>query len=384
MIILTRRRFLQLTTGSILGSVAAVHLNAYGYAFADAPRIEAAAPPAPFGRVATYGVDIRTDPSVKGKLVRTAKRDEVLPLIEQVVGEAVMSHNDIWFKTTDGYTYSSWVQPVFETRNKPRPELLKQPFWGQVTFPYSETHWTPDDLSKRGVRLYYSSIYRVIGAVQDTNHKWWYQLAEGVTFGPGPYVPAEQIRPLLPDDLTPLSTDIAKKHIEVDLSKQLLTAFEDDQPVMTTRVASGYGSNFTPQGDHRVLFKNPTSRMIGGAGVDYYDLPGVPFPTYITRSAVAIHGAYWHNDFGRPRSHGCLNVPAAVALWAWRWTEPYAPYEMYRYHTPNVAKATLVQVRGKGLNVNAPAPIAPAVSAPAIAAPAVSAPKAGLGAPAGP
>ncbi len=361
MVILTRRRFLQLTAGSVLGSVAAIHLNTFGYAFADAPRIESAAPPSALGRVATYGVDIRNDPSTKGKLVRAAKRDEVLPLIEQVVGEATMSHNDIWFKTTEGYMYSSWVQPVFETPNKPRPDLTK-PFWGQITFPYSETHWVPDAAAKRGVRLYYSSIYRVVDALQDANQKWWYQLAEGVTFGPGPYVPAEQIRPILPDDLTPLDTDIAKKHIEVDLSKQLLVAYEDDEPVLTTRVASGYGSNFTPQGDHRVLYKNPTSRMIGGIGADYYDLPGVPFPTYITRSAVAIHGAYWHNDFGRPRSHGCLNVPAAVALWAWRWTEPFAPYEAYRYSTPNLAKATLVMVRGKGLNVTPPAPVAPKVS----------------------
>lgn len=357
MIILTRRRFLQLTTGSVLGTAAAVHLNSFGYAFADSPRLEAAAPPAPFGRVATYGVDIRQDPSRAGKLVRTAKRDEVIPLIEQIPGEAVMAHNDIWFKTTDGYMYSSWVQPVYETRNKPRPELLNEPFWGQITFPFSVTRWAPDDSAKAGVRLYYSSIYRVVAAKQDANQKWWYQLAEGVTFGPGPYVPAEQVRPILPEDLTPLSTDISKKHIEVDLSQQMLTAFEDDEPVLSTRVASGYGTNFTPQGNHRVLYKNPTSRMIGGQGTDYYDLPGVPFPTYITPSAVAIHGAYWHNDFGRPRSHGCLNVPAPIAIWTWRWTEPHAPYEIYRYYTPNVAKATEVIVRGKGINIYAPAPV---------------------------
>ncbi len=363
MIILTRRRFLQLAAGSVLGAAAAIHLNTHGYAYAWSPKLDPSAPPAPFGRVATYGVDIRKDPTSKSALIRTAKRDEILKLVEQLPGEAMMKHNDIWFQTDEGYCYSSWVQPVYETRNKVHPELAKGHFWGQVTFPYIDSRWTPDANARAGVRLYYSSVYRVIDAKQDAQQNWWYQLAEGVTFGPGPYVPAEQIRPILPEDLTPLSTDISKKHMEVDLSQQLLTAYEDDQPVLTTRVASGYGSFFTPQGNHRVLYKNPTSRMIGGAGADRYDLPGVPFPTYITSSAVAIHGAYWHNDFGRPRSHGCLNVPAAIAIWAWRWTEPNAPYDIYRYHTPDIKKATEVIVRGKGINVQPPAPVAPKVAA---------------------
>jgi hypothetical protein len=68
--------------------------------------------------------------------------------------------------------------------------------------------------------------------------------------------------------------------------------------------------------------------MMGFLGrPDAYDLPGVPFCTYFTTSGAAIHGAYWHNDFGHPRSHGCVNVPADVAKWVYRWSMPVAAYE---------------------------------------------------------
>ncbi len=64
----------------------------------------------------------------------------------------------------------------------------------------------------------------------------------------------------------------------------------------------------TPRGEYELLRKSHTSYMIGGVGADHYDLPGVAFPSYFTRSAIAVHGTYWHNDYGRPRSHGCVNV----------------------------------------------------------------------------
>jgi lipoprotein-anchoring transpeptidase ErfK/SrfK len=194
------------------------------------------------------------------------------------------------------------------------------------------------------MRLYYTGVFRVIGAVLGKDEQWWYRLQDGITYTPGPYVPAAQVRRLDPTELTPITPEISAKKVEVHLKEQTLTAYEYDKPVMTSRVASGYGGFRTPSGTHKVLFKNPTARMIGGVGADFYDLPGVPFPTFITWSGVAIHGAYWHNDFGRPRSHGCLNVPAPVARWFWRWSSPIAPYEASVYYTPRGSAATTVIV----------------------------------------
>ena len=81
----------------------------------------------------------------------------------------------------------------------------------------------------------------------------------------------------------------------------------------------------TPLGEFNVLYKRHTRRMIG----DDYDLAGVAFPVYFTWSGVAIHGTYWHNDYGRRHSHGCINVSNYAAEWVFRWVNPQADYKTY-------------------------------------------------------
>jgi lipoprotein-anchoring transpeptidase ErfK/SrfK len=78
-----------------------------------------------------------------------------------------------------------------------------------------------------------------------------------------------------------------------------------------------------------VLYQRHTQRMIGGSGDDRYDLPGIAFPVYFTWSGVAIHGTYWHNDYGRRHSHGCVNVTNEAAQWVFRWTDPPVPYDQH-------------------------------------------------------
>jgi lipoprotein-anchoring transpeptidase ErfK/SrfK len=53
-----------------------------------------------------------------------------------------------------------------------------------------------------------------------------------------------------------------------------------------------------------------------------FDLPGVPWVLYITKSGISLHGTYWHNDYGRPRSHGCINLTPQASKWLFRWTTP--------------------------------------------------------------
>jgi lipoprotein-anchoring transpeptidase ErfK/SrfK len=66
--------------------------------------------------------------------------------------------------------------------------------------------------------------------------------------------------------------------------------------------------------------------MTGGYDdASIFDLPGVPWDTYITESGIAIHGTFWHNDFGAPHSHGCINLPPDAARWVYRWTSPAVP-----------------------------------------------------------
>jgi lipoprotein-anchoring transpeptidase ErfK/SrfK len=75
-----------------------------------------------------------------------------------------------------------------------------------------------------------------------------------------------------------------------------------------------------------------------------YDLPGVPWICYITEKGVAFHGTYWHNDYGRPHSHGCVNVPNDAAQWVFRWVEPKASYETYTQEAESKTGTRIVVV----------------------------------------
>lgn len=105
-----------------------------------------------------------------------------------------------------------------------------------------------------------------------------------------------------------------KKWIEIDISDQKLTAWQGDVPVFETIVSTGKPGWRTLPGTFAVYRKYEQTRMVG---VDY-DTPDVPWTMYYS-GGFAIHGAYWHNNFGTPVSHGCVNlrVPEAKALYEW-------------------------------------------------------------------
>jgi lipoprotein-anchoring transpeptidase ErfK/SrfK len=71
---------------------------------------------------------------------------------------------------------------------------------------------------------------------------------------------------------------------------------------------------------------------------DGFDLPGVPWVSFITDDGMAFHGTYWHNNFGKARSHGCVNVPTPAAKWIYLWSLPSMPAgEVYLYNPPGTA-----------------------------------------------
>jgi lipoprotein-anchoring transpeptidase ErfK/SrfK len=131
-----------------------------------------------------------------------------------------------------------------------------------------------------------------------------------------------------PEEIAPLSPQVPEneKHIEIYLDRQLLLAFEWNLPVYAARVATGQKNYESPIGWFRTFHKRPTYHMTGGADdASVFDLPGVPWDSYITDTGVAIHGTYWHNDFGHPHSHGCINMAPQDAKWIYRWTLPTVP-----------------------------------------------------------
>lgn len=107
------------------------------------------------------------------------------------------------------------------------------------------------------------------------------------------------------------------KHIYVDLSTQNLYAYEGSEKIMQTLISSGKWGR-TPVGNYNIWIKLPVTRMAGGEGADAYDLPNVQWVMYFYKD-FGFHTAYWHNNFGHPMSHGCVNMRLidARALYAW-------------------------------------------------------------------
>ena len=120
-------------------------------------------------------------------------------------------------------------------------------------------------------------------------------------------------------------TTTNNKRIHIDLSKQRLYAYEGTTLIYDFPVSTGKW-NPTPTGDFRIWIWLRYTRMSGGTGADYYNLPNVPYTMYFYNDSTpkywgyGIHGAYWHNNFGHPMSHGCVNMKIEDAGKIFYWT----------------------------------------------------------------
>ncbi len=116
-----------------------------------------------------------------------------------------------------------------------------------------------------------------------------------------------------------------EKWIEVDLAKQELKAYEGNKVVFDFPISSGRWFP-TPKGTFNIWYKTRYQKMEGGSKDlgTYYNLPNVPNNMFFYQG-FAIHGAYWHNNFGHPMSHGCVNAPLAQAAQLFEWAGPVVP-----------------------------------------------------------
>lgn len=126
-----------------------------------------------------------------------------------------------------------------------------------------------------------------------------------------------------------------RKWVEVNISQERLWAYQGNTVVMTTLVSTGLPPNNTERGMFHIRMKFEKQTMSGFesgtgevvslgdnpvAGATKWEVKDVPNVMYVNTDAEALHGAYWHNNFGRPMSHGCINLPLDVAAWMYGWT----------------------------------------------------------------
>ncbi len=124
-----------------------------------------------------------------------------------------------------------------------------------------------------------------------------------------------------------LGETTGEKHIYIDLAGQTLSAYQGDILFMKVPVSTGKWHP-TPTGEFDIWEKVKATRMTGGTGADFYDLPNVPYVMFFGGSGVpdgagfGLHGAYWHNNFGHPMSHGCVNMRPIDAEKLYNWVGP--------------------------------------------------------------
>jgi hypothetical protein len=111
----------------------------------------------------------------------------------------------------------------------------------------------------------------------------------------------------------------AERWIDISLTDEYLKAYQGDVVVMETLISSGKPGFETPPGTYYINTKIEEQDMEGVIGGEYYDVPSVPDVMYFTGVGHAIHGAYWHNNFGTPMSHGCINLPLELADFLYEW-----------------------------------------------------------------
>ncbi|MFN2235087.1 MAG: L,D-transpeptidase [Anaerolineales bacterium] len=294
------------------------------------------------GRVIYDTVQAFDIPSLNGNITHQYWSDTIVPITEVTIGDAEPSYNRVWYRIGDiGYAHSGGIQPVKTIPQAPIAAIPESGQLAEVSVPYTDARWRPDFNRSAVYRFYYETTHWVTGLVYDDNSRPWYRILDD-KWDLILYVQAEHLR-LIPDqELQTISPNVPEdaKRLEVRTSDQIVIAYEWDRPVFMARAATGAefstGKFFTPHGRHFTFHKRPSRHMAAGnLAHNGYDLPGVPWICYITEKGVAFHGTYWHNDYGRPRSHGCINLTPQAAKWIYRWTLPVVPaheqrtYELY-------------------------------------------------------
>ena len=132
-----------------------------------------------------------------------------------------------------------------------------------------------------------------------------------------------------------------EKWIDVNLTKQVLTLYEGENPVFATLVSTGEAgladptsSTATKRGIFRIHTKHVTATMSSDETGEEFELHDVPYVQYFDKEGYALHGAYWHDRFGVPKSHGCINLSPRDAKRVFHWTEPKLPSGWHGVLTP--------------------------------------------------
>lgn len=347
----TRRNFLKMFGSSFAGLVLTPFANFVPVLDGENSGI---------GRVTAEVIYIYDRPSMDAKRIGHYHRDKLISLIDLIISSEGPLNNPTWYRVSNGFVHSAYLQRVDDWHfNIPVNVFPTGNILGEVTVPYVQSYIQNKQRAwERVYRLYYHSTYWVTGIEVGPTGTAFYRLQDDwlkVYY----YVPATAINLLPQETYEPLLSNGSRddKRILINLNQQTLTAFENDRVVLYTKVSTGTRRGgdpvgkptTTPVGSFRIRNKVPSRHMGNGILTDNiyaYEYPGVPWTMFFHKDGYALHGAYWHNNFGTRMSHGCVNMPYEAALWLFRWSSPefgtgvdYRPGQMY-----TMGEGTLVQI----------------------------------------
>jgi len=166
----------------------------------------------------------------------------------------------------------------------------------------------------------------------------------------GTYVRNELVTVFKNREGRPTGVGKSDKWVDVRVTWGTLVAYEGDTPVYATAISPGqdgvtqraHGHN-TTRGTFNVGWKLVTADMAGVEKLKPWAVDEVPFVAYY-KDSYALHGAWWHDDFGRPKSHGCVNLAPNDAQFLWKWLDPALPEGWYAVAAfyPEVKGSTVV------------------------------------------
>lgn len=305
------------------------------------------------GRICVGMVEVKLKPDPNSETVKNLYEDAVLPWYREIVGNRLnyIFNNQRWVETPEGYIYGPYIQPVYNRPNQLVSELpdssMGKGMWAEVTVPFVDARLDKEPSSNSWVkfkledglplRLYYSQVFWVDQIRKDSQGNTLYRVNPNYYGGVDMlWAAGEAFRPITLEELQPINAGTLDKRVQVDVSDQTLSCFEGNDEVYYCRVSTGAKFDIngnvvdkweTPAGNHIFTRKYISLQMSGGTTGAGYDLPGIGWSSIFATGGVAIHSTFWHNNFGDPVSHGCVNCNPEDAKWIFRWSLPSIQYD---------------------------------------------------------
>jgi len=304
------------------------------------------------GRNTVYlpnSLPIRSKPTIDGSVVRNLVEDECVVWLREVIGDSPVGRpNKRWVETPEGYVYCPSLQKVMNHPNEPIIELPvygdELGMWVEVTVPYvnlelanppARAPWL-NEASSTLWRLYYSQVIWVDEIQTASDNRILYRVSEKYgSYGDIFWADARAFRRVTENEIAPINPEAENKKILINVNHQSLSCYEGNNEVYFCQVSTGrklddYGLPVdtwaTTPGTHWIWRKLVSLHMSGGGTGAGWDTMAIPWTSLFVGEGIAIHATFWHNDFGTPKSHGCVNTLPEDAKWIFRWTTPQVAY----------------------------------------------------------